>query len=214
MLGDGSCLPQDTDIQLHFMYCDREVTLSCPVTQPTLAPTIIVPVQDPTDSQQTFYPFPIGRPWGYPPNSYGRPGVRPVPPTVPTTTPLQDPNQQMFNQMYPMSMFDPYYFNSRGSPVALRPQQSRYPKFPPYMYPFKRPVEATTTPSTTSAVWFEQFAGYPPLYPKLYGPQPFVPPGVQYPFMPRYPQDPVFPPRSHKPVSSPAWSSSNNWSRK
>ncbi|CAM4732368.1 unnamed protein product [Leuciscus chuanchicus] len=203
---------KDTDIQLHFMYCDREVTLSCPVTQPTLAP---VPVQDPTDSQQMFYPFPVGSPWWYPPSSHGRPGVRPVPPTVTTTTsPLQDPNKQMFNQMYPMSMFDPYHFNSRGSPVAPRPQHSRYPKFPPYMYPFKSPVEATTTPSTTTAAWFEQLADYPPLYPKLYGPQPFVPPAVQYPFMPQHPQDPVFPPRSHKPVSSPAWSSSVNWSHK
>ncbi|KAK7127896.1 hypothetical protein R3I93_020466 [Phoxinus phoxinus] len=198
----GSCWEiKDTDIQLHFMYCDREVTLSCPVTQPTLAPTTIDPFQDPTDSQQMFYPFPIGRPWWYP-HYHGRPGVRPVPPTVPpttTTTPLQDPNQQMFQQMYPMSMFDPYYFNYRGSPVAPKPQQSRYPKYPPYMYPLKSPVEATTTPSTTTAAQFEQFAGYPPQYPKFYGPNPIVPPGVQYPFMPQYPQDPVFPPRSQYP---------------
>ncbi|XP_077059301.1 uncharacterized protein LOC143711555 [Siphateles boraxobius] len=207
----GSCWEiKDTDIQLHFMYCDREVTLSCPLTQPTLAPITIDPFQDPTDHQQMFYPFPIGRPWWYSP-SHGHPGVRPVPPTLPTTTsttPLQDPNEQMFHQMYPMSMFDPYYFNSRGSPVAPRPQQSRNPKFPPYMYPFKIPVEATTTPSTTTTV---QFAGYPPLYPKFYDPQPFVPPGVHYPFMPQYPQDPVYPPRSPKSMSSPARSSSIYW---
>jgi len=179
----GSCLPQDTDMQLPLMYGDREVTLSCPLTQPTLAPKTIEPLQDPTDSQQMFYPFPVGRPWRYPPYSHGRPDVTPVPPTVPptttTTTTLQDPDHQMFQQMYPMPMFDPYYFNSGGYPVA--PQQSRYLMFHPYMYHYKRPLEATTKPSTNTAT---QFAGYPPLYPKFYGLQPLVPPGVKYPFMP------------------------------
>ncbi|CAM4732384.1 unnamed protein product [Leuciscus chuanchicus] len=71
----GSCWEmKDNDMQLLLMYGDREVTLSCPVTQPTLAPTTIYPVQDPTDSQQMFYPFPTGKPWGYPPYFHGRPG--------------------------------------------------------------------------------------------------------------------------------------------
>ncbi|CAM4732390.1 unnamed protein product [Leuciscus chuanchicus] len=218
----GSCWEmKDNDMQLLLMYGDREVTLSCPVTQPTLAPTTIYPVQDPTDSQQMFYPFPIGKPWGYPPYFHGRPGVRPVPPTVPptmTTTTLQDPNQQMFHQMDCMSMFHPYYFNSRGSPAAPQLQKPRYPMYHPHQYHFERPVEATTTPSTTTAAQFDQFAApqrqpfrYPmhhphhPHHPQFYGPQSFVPPGVQYPFMPQHPQDPVF---------SPARSQSIYWSRK
>ncbi|CAM4732370.1 unnamed protein product [Leuciscus chuanchicus] len=185
----GSCW----EMKLLLMYGDREVTLSCPVTQPTLAPTTIYPVQDPTDSQQMFYPFPIGKPWGYPPYFHGRPGLRPVPPTVPptmTTTTLQDPNQQMFHQMDRMSMFHPYYFNSRGYPAAPQLQKPRYPmSHHPHQYHFERPVEATTTPSTTTAAQFDQFAApqrqpfrYPmphhPHHPQFYGPQPFVPPGV------------------------------------
>ncbi|XP_056107589.1 uncharacterized protein LOC130085701 [Rhinichthys klamathensis goyatoka] len=155
----GSCWDiKDTDMQLPLMYGDRQVTLSCPGTQPTLAPTTDDPFQDPIGSQQMFYPFPFGGHVGYPPYSYGRPGVRPIPPTVPPTTPapLQDPNQQMFPQMYPMSMFDPYYFNSRGFPAVPQRQQSKYPMFPSYMYHFKSPVKATTTPSTTTAAQLDQ----------------------------------------------------------
>ncbi|CAM4732376.1 unnamed protein product [Leuciscus chuanchicus] len=195
----GSCWEmKDTDMQLLLMYGDREVTLSCPVTQPTLAPTTIYPVQDPTDSQQMFYPFPIGKPWGYPPYFHGRPGVRPVPPTVPptmTTTTLQDPNQQMFHQMDRMSMFHPYYFNSRGSPATPQLQKPRYPmSHHPHMYHFAAPQR--------------QPFRYPPQHPQHPqhpGPQSFVPPGVQYPFMPRHPKDPVF---------SPTRSQSIYWSRK
>ncbi|XP_048033866.1 uncharacterized protein LOC125259910 [Megalobrama amblycephala] len=172
----GNCLEiKDTEMQLSLMYGDQELTLSCPVT-PMPAPTI-APVQDPLNSQQMFYPFPYGNPWWYRPHSPGYP----LPPTVPPTT-TQDPNQQVFPHMYPMSMFDPY-LHSSGS-AAQRP---RYPMFPPYMYPFRSPVEATTTPSTTTAAQFEQFAGYPPMYPRFYGRRPFkpfVPPGVKYPFMP------------------------------
>ncbi|XP_051769229.1 uncharacterized protein LOC127522908 isoform X10 [Ctenopharyngodon idella] len=191
----GSCWEvKDTEMQLPLMYGDREVTLSCPVTPPTPAPTTIAPtaapVQDPLDSQQQmFYPFPFGRPWWYP-HSPGHPVPPTVPPTTTTTTttppPVQDPYQHVFPHTYPMSMFDPY-FHSSGS-VAHWP---RYPMFPPYMYHFRSPVEATTpattTPSTTTAAQFEQFAGYPPMYQMYYGPQPFksfVPPGVKYPFMP------------------------------
>ncbi|ROL46116.1 hypothetical protein DPX16_18511 [Anabarilius grahami] len=175
----GSCLEvKDAEIQLSLMYGDREVTLSCPVT-PMLASTTIAPVQDPLDGQQMFYPFPSGKPWWYRPHSPGYP----LPPTVPPTTPpLQDPNQHVFPNMYPMSMFDPYLHPSDSA--AQRP---RYPMFPPYMYPFKSPVEATTTPSTTTAARFEQFAGYLPMYPRFYGRQSFksfVPPGVKYHFMP------------------------------
>ncbi|ROL28112.1 hypothetical protein DPX16_11242 [Anabarilius grahami] len=175
----GSCLEvKDAEIQLSLMYGDREVTLSCPVT-PMLAPTTIAPVQDPLDSQQMFYPSPFVKPWWYRPHSPGYP----VPPTVPPmTTPLQDPNQHVFPHMYPMSMFDPY-LHSSGS-AAKWP---RYPMFPPYLYHFKSPIEATTTPSTTTAAQLEQFAGYPPMYPRFYGHQSlksFVPPGVKYRFMP------------------------------
>ncbi|XP_051769227.1 uncharacterized protein LOC127522908 isoform X8 [Ctenopharyngodon idella] len=192
----GSCWEvKDTEMQLPLMYGDREVTLSCPVTPPTPAPTTIAPtaapVQDPLDSQQMFYPFPFGRPWWYP-HSPGHPVPPTVPPTTTTTTttttppPVQDPIQHVFPHMYPMSMFDPS-FHSSGSTA----QWPRYPMFPPYMYHFRSPVEATTpattTPSTTTAAQFEQFAGYPPMYQMYYGPQPFksfVPPGVKYPFMP------------------------------
>ncbi|ROL46118.1 hypothetical protein DPX16_18513 [Anabarilius grahami] len=173
----GSCLEvKDAEIQLSLMYGDREVTLSCPVT-PMPASTTFAPVQDPLDGQQMFYPFPSGKPWWYRPHS----PRYPLPPTVPPTTPpLQDPDQHVFPDMYPM--FDPYLHPSDSA--AQRP---RYPMFPPYMYPFKSPVEATTTPSTTTAARFEQFAGYPPMYPRFYGRQSFksfVPPGVKYHFMP------------------------------
>ncbi|XDV51750.1 hypothetical protein PO909_020575 [Leuciscus waleckii] len=163
----GSCWEmKDNDMQLLLMYGDREVTLSCPVTQPTLAPTTIYPVQDPTDSQQMFYPFPIGKPWGYPPYFHGRP----------------------------------------GSPAAPQLQKPRYPMYHPHQYHFERPVEATTTPSTTTAAHpHRPHRPHHPHHPQFYGPQSFVPPGVQYPFMPQHPQDPVF---------SPAWSQSIYWSRK
>ncbi|CAM4642344.1 unnamed protein product [Leuciscus chuanchicus] len=154
------------------------------------------PLQDPRpqfplqDPQQMFYPSPFGKPMSYPPYSHGHPGVRPIAPTVPpTTTPLQDPRQQIFpfqdprQQMYPMSMFDPDHFNSRGFPAPWH-HQSRYPKFPSNMYNFETP--ATTTPSKTTAAQFDQFTGYPPPYPKFYGPPPFVPPRVPVPFMPQY----------------------------
>ncbi|XP_067243446.1 uncharacterized protein [Chanodichthys erythropterus] len=176
-----SCLEvKDDEMQLPLMYGDREVTLSCPVT-PMPAPTTIAPVQDPLDSQM-FYPPPFGKPWWYRPHS----PRYPVPPTVPPTTlpppPPQDPNQHVFPHMYPMSMFDPYLYSS-GS-AAKWP---RYPMFPPYIYHSKSPAEATTTPSTTTAAQFEQFAGYPPMYPRFYGRKsfkPFVPRGRKYPFMP------------------------------
>ncbi|XP_048029524.1 uncharacterized protein LOC125257111 isoform X1 [Megalobrama amblycephala] len=177
----GSCLEvKDAEMQLPLMYGDREVTLSCPVT-PMLAPTTIAPVQDPLDRHQIFYPSPFGKPWWYHPHS----PRYPLPPTVPPTTlpPLQDPNQHVFPHMYPMSMFDPYLYSS-GS-AAKWPS---YPMFPPYIYHHsKSPVEVTTTPSTTTAAQFEQFAGYPPMYPMFYGRQsfkPFVPAGGKYRFMP------------------------------
>ncbi|XP_077094323.1 uncharacterized protein LOC143746398, partial [Siphateles boraxobius] len=155
----GSCWDiKDTDMQLHLMYGDRQVTLSCPVTQPTLDPTTFHPFQDPMESQQMFYPFPFGKPMGYPPYFHGLPGVRPTLPTVPptTTTPApQNPNQQM----YPMSMFDPYHFSSRGFPGAPQRQQSRYPKFSPYMYPYGSPDKPTTTPPTATPAQFDHFAG-------------------------------------------------------
>ncbi|XP_067287629.1 uncharacterized protein [Pseudorasbora parva] len=181
----GSCWEtEDASMQLPLLYGDREVTLSCPVTQPMLTPTTtastISVAQDLTHGQQMFYPLPFRSPWWYP-HYHG------VPPTAPPTTTMattQAPGQQMFQQMYPM--FYPHYF-SKGFPEAPQPQQTRYPMFPPYMYHVKNPV-ATTTPATTStttAAQFEQFRGSP-MY-KFYGPRPFVPPGFKYPFMPQYP---------------------------
>ncbi|KAK9966465.1 hypothetical protein ABG768_003573 [Culter alburnus] len=156
----GSCLEvKDAEIQLPLMYGDREVTLSCPVTP---------------------MPVPFRKPWYRPHSPH-----YPVPPTVPPTTllpPLQDPNQHVFPHMYPISMFDPSLYSS-GS-AAKRP---RYQKFPPYIYHSKSPAEVTTTPSRTTAAQFEQFAGYPPMYPRFYGRQsfkPFVPAGEIYRFMP------------------------------
>ncbi|XP_016096806.1 uncharacterized protein [Sinocyclocheilus grahami] len=195
----GSCWEvMDTERRLPLMYGDQEVTLSCPLTQPTIAPT--TPVHDPTDMQQKFEPFPFGRPWWYPPY----PGVpATLPPTVPPTTPpppFQYPFQQpMFPHMYPMPMFDPFY--SKGYPFA--PQHPWYPKLPPYMNGFQSPVEVTTPAMTTTAPYQpEQYPGYP-MYPPFYGHQPMksVSPTVKYPFMPQYP---VFGPRSPKSPSSPA----------
>ncbi|KAL0181540.1 hypothetical protein M9458_023946, partial [Cirrhinus mrigala] len=228
----------DTERHLPLMYGDREVTLSCPLTPPppaTIAPTVapaaptIPPtlpgaVQDPMGMQQMFYPFPFGRPWWHHPYFPGHPGVQPVPatqppPTVPPTTttttpppPLQDPVLQGFPHMYPMPMFDPYYFYP---PAAQAPPQP-YPWYPmfPHMYGFQSPAEATTvattttTPPTTTTAG--QHAQYP-MFPMFYGQQPiksYAPPAVKYPFMPSYPQDPVFGPRSPKSVSSPAQLSS------
>ncbi|XP_039518872.1 uncharacterized protein LOC120473221 isoform X2 [Pimephales promelas] len=197
---------KDADMQLHLMYGDRQVTLSCPWTKPMLAPITDGPLLDPFGSQQMFYPF-----HGYAGhNFHGRPGVRPIPPTLPPTTPspLQDPNQQMFPQMYPWPMLDPYYSNSGGFPAVPQRQQSKYPMFRHHMHHFKNPVKAATPPTPPPAAQFDQFMGYPPRYPKFYGPKPFVHHHVQYPFMPKYPQDQVFPPHSPNPASSPVGSQS------
>ncbi|XP_048029530.1 uncharacterized protein LOC125257116 [Megalobrama amblycephala] len=72
-------------------------------------------------------------------------------------------------------------------PCGSAAKRPRYQMFPPYIYHSKSPAEATTTPSTTTAAQFEQFAGYPPMYPRFYGRQsfkPFVPAGKIYRFMP------------------------------
>ncbi|KAK7153456.1 hypothetical protein R3I93_011388 [Phoxinus phoxinus] len=166
---------------------------------PTVPPTTTTPLQVP--NQQMF------------PQMYPMSMFDPYSPAAP----------QSQQSRYPM--FPPYMYNF-GNPVkaattpstttatqsdqfvAPQSQQSMYPMFPPYMYNFGNPVKAATTPSTTTAAQSDQYGGYPPLYPKWYGPQPFVPPRVQYPFMPQYPQDQVFPPRSPNSVSSPARSQS------
>ncbi|XP_016381628.1 proline-rich protein 36-like isoform X2 [Sinocyclocheilus rhinocerous] len=204
----GSCWEvMDTERRLPLMYGDQEVTLSCPLTQPTIAPT--TPVHDPTDMQQMFDPFPFGRPWWYPPY----PGVpATLPPTVPPTTPPPPPpqypfQQPMFPHMYPMPIFDPFY--SKGYPFAppapQQPQHPWYPKFPPYMNGFQSPVEVTTPAMTTTAPYQpEQYPGYP-MYPPFYGHQPMkscVSPTVKYPFMPQYPKYPIFGPRIPKSPSS------------
>ncbi|XP_058647667.1 uncharacterized protein LOC131549471 [Onychostoma macrolepis] len=199
----GNCWElTDTEWQLPLMYGDREVTLSCPLTQPTIAPATPA-VRDP-DMQQMFAPFPFGRPWWYPPYYPGVPGAT-LPPTVPTTTtPFQYPIQQhLFPHMNPRPIFDPYFY-PKGGPAptpAQQPQYPWYPKFPP-MYGFQSPVEVTTpaTTTTTPAPYQpqQQYQGYP-VYSPLYGYQPiktFVPPVVQYPFMPQYPKDPIFGHRS------------------
>uniref|UniRef100_A0A673NJ50 Uncharacterized LOC107729406 n=1 Tax=Sinocyclocheilus rhinocerous TaxID=307959 RepID=A0A673NJ50_9TELE len=162
----GSCWEMtDTERRLPLMYGDREVILSCPLTQPTVAPTTPA-VRDPTDMQQRIDPFPFGRPWWYPPYP-GVPATLPptVPPTTTTTAPFQYPFQQhMFPHKYPM----PIFF---------------WKTLPEHQYP-----------------------GYP-MYPPFYGHQPkksFVSPTVKYPFMPQYPKDPVFGPRSPKSQRSPA----------
>uniref|UniRef100_A0A8C2EB78 Early nodulin-75-like n=1 Tax=Cyprinus carpio TaxID=7962 RepID=A0A8C2EB78_CYPCA len=211
----GSCWElTDTERRIPLMYGDREVTLSCPLTQPTVAPTTAPTtpaVHDPIDMQQMFDRFPFGRPWQYPPYP-GVPATLPptVPPTTTTTAPLQYPFQQhMFPHKYPMPIFDPFY--SKGDPAAPpAPQHPWYPNFPPYMSGFQSPVEVTTpaTTTTTPAPYQpeNQFPGYP-MYPPFYGPLPIkslVPPTVKYPFMPQYPKDPIFGPRSPRSVSSPA----------
>ncbi|XP_016416713.1 uncharacterized protein LOC107746895 [Sinocyclocheilus rhinocerous] len=217
----GSCWEMtDTERRLPLMYGDQEVTLSCPLTQPTVAPTTPA-VRDPTDMQQMFDRFPFGRPWWYPPYP-GVPATLPptAPPTTTTTTPFQYPFQQhMFPHQYPMPIFDPFY--SKGDPAAPpAPQHPWYPKFPPYMNGFQSPVDVTTpaTTTTTPAPYHpgHQYPGYP-MYPPFYGHQPmksFVSPTVKYPFMPQYPKDPVFGPRSLKSPSSPAWLSSFYRSRR
>ncbi|XP_052465996.1 uncharacterized protein LOC128022443 [Carassius gibelio] len=206
----GSCWEiTDTERQLPLMYGDQEVTLSCPVTQPTLAPTTPA-VRDPTDMQQMFDHFPFGRPWWYPPP--GVPATLPptVPPTTASTTPFQYPFQQpMFPHMYPMPVFDPYYF--KGDPAAPpAPQYPWYPKLPPYMNGFHSPVEVTTPAMTTTAPApyqpEHQYPGYP-MYPPFYH-QPILSPTVKYPFMPQYRKEPIFGPRSRKSLSSPALLSS------
>uniref|UniRef100_A0A8C1YZD1 Uncharacterized protein n=1 Tax=Cyprinus carpio TaxID=7962 RepID=A0A8C1YZD1_CYPCA len=211
----GSCWElTDTERRLPLMYGDREVTLSCPLTQPTVAPTTAPTtpaVHDPIDMQQMFDRFPFGRPWQYPPYP-GVPATLPptVPPTTTTTAPLQYPFQQhMFPHQYPMPIFDPFY--SKGDPAAPpAPQHPWYPNFPPYMSGFQSPVEVTTpaTTTTTPAPYQpeHQYPGYP-MYPPFYGQRPIkflVPPTVKYPFMPQYPKDPIFGPRSPRSVSSPA----------
>ncbi|KTF81898.1 hypothetical protein cypCar_00030588 [Cyprinus carpio] len=211
----GSCWElTDTERRIPLMYGDREVTLSCPLTQPTVAPTTAPTtpaVHDPIDMQQMFDRFPFGRPWQYPPYP-GVPATLPptVPPTTTTTAPLQYPFQQhMFPHKYPMPIFDPFY--SKGDPAAPpAPQHPWYPNFPPYMSGFQSPVEVTTpaTTTTTPAPYQpeHQYPGYP-MYPPFYGQRPIkslVPPTVKYPFMPQYPKDPIFGPRSPRSVSSPA----------
>uniref|UniRef100_A0A8C1UGL6 Zona pellucida sperm-binding protein 1/4 Ig-like domain-containing protein n=1 Tax=Cyprinus carpio TaxID=7962 RepID=A0A8C1UGL6_CYPCA len=220
----GSCWEvTDTERQLPLMYGDQEVTLSCPLTPPTVAPTLAPTtpaVRDPTEVQQMFDPFHFGRPWWYP--YPGAPATLPptVPPTTTTTAPFQYPFQQpMFPPMYPMPIFDPYY--SKGDPAAPpapQPQYPWYPNFPTYMNGFQSPVEVTTPATTTTAPYQpeHQYPGYP-MYPPFYGPQPiksFVPPTVKYPFMPQYPKDPIFGPRSRKSRSSPALLSSVYRSRR
>uniref|UniRef100_A0A671T558 Uncharacterized LOC107696829 n=1 Tax=Sinocyclocheilus anshuiensis TaxID=1608454 RepID=A0A671T558_9TELE len=197
----GSCWEMtDTAWRLPLMYGDQEVTLSCPLTQPTVAPTTPA-VRDPTVMQQMIDPFPFGRPWWYPPY----PDVSAtVPPTMTTTTPFQYPFQQhMFLHKYPMPIFDPFY--SKGDPAAPpAPQHPWYPKLPPYMNGFQSPVEVTTPAmTTTTPAPYQPAHKYPgfPMYPTFYGHHPmksFVSPTVKYPFMPQYPKDPIFGPRSPK----------------
>ncbi|XP_067287344.1 uncharacterized protein [Pseudorasbora parva] len=191
----GSCWETEgASMMLPLLYGDREVILACPVMQPTLTPTTtsattiastVSVAQDLIHSQQMFYPFPIGSPWWHP-HYHGVPPTVPPTTTTPTTT-SQAPGQQMFQHMYPM--FYPHYF-SKGFPGAPQPHLPRYPMFHPYMYHVKNPfvttTPATTTTSTTTAAPFNPFTGYP-MYPKFYGPQPFVPPGFKYPFMSQYP---------------------------
>ncbi|XP_073681612.1 uncharacterized protein [Garra rufa] len=200
----GSCWEMtDNERHLPLMYRDREVTLFCPLTPPTIAPhdpTVPDTVKDPLDMQQMFYPFPIKSPW------WPYPHVLPptVPPSTTTTPPPQDPVQ---HPMYPMPMFNPYHFYPKHAPP--QPHHPWYPMFPPYMYGFKSPAEvttaATTTPPTTAAP-LDQYAQYP-MFPMFYGHQPiksYRSPAVQYPFMPPYPKDPQYPqdtvfgPRSSK----------------
>ncbi|KTF71896.1 hypothetical protein cypCar_00046363 [Cyprinus carpio] len=212
----------DTARRLPLLYGDREVTLSCPLTQPTVAPTIAPTtpaVRDPTDMQQMFDPSRFGRPWWYP--YPGVPATLPptVPPTTTTTAPFQYPFQQpMFPPKYPMPIFDPFY--SKGDPAAPpapQPQYPWYPNFPPYMSGFQSPVEVTTPATTTTAPYQpeHQYPGYP-MYPPYYGPQPiksFVSPTVKY-SMPQYPKAPIFGPRSPRSMSSPALLSSVYRSRR
>ncbi|KTF81900.1 hypothetical protein cypCar_00030587 [Cyprinus carpio] len=210
----GSCWEMtNTERRLPLTYGDQEVTLSCPLTLPTIAPTVAptTPVRDPTDMQQMFDRFPFERPWWYPYS--GVPAT--LPPTVPptTTTPFHYPFQQpMFPPKYPMPIFDPFY--SKGDPAAPpAPQHPWYPNFPPYMSGFQSQVEVTTpaTTTTTPAPYQpeHQYPGYP-MYPPFYGQRPIkslVSPTVKYPFMPQYPKEPVFGPRSPRSVySSALWS--------
>ncbi|XP_016098078.1 proline-rich protein 36-like isoform X2 [Sinocyclocheilus grahami] len=204
----GSCWEMtDTERRLPLMYGDREVTLSCPLTRPTVAPTTPA-VRDPTVMQPIINPFPFGRPWWYPPYP-GVPATLPptVPPTTTTTAPFQYPFQQhMFPHKYPMPIFDPYSKGDPAAPPAPQPQYPWYPKLPPYMNGFQSPVEVTP-PATTPAPYQppHQYPGFP-MYPPFYGHQPMksLSPTVKYPFMPQYPKDPIFGPRSPKSPSSPA----------
>uniref|UniRef100_A0A672PNK5 ZP domain-containing protein n=1 Tax=Sinocyclocheilus grahami TaxID=75366 RepID=A0A672PNK5_SINGR len=197
----------DTARRLPLMYGDQEVTLSCPLTQPTVAPTTPA-VCDPTDMQQMTDPFPFGRPWWYPPYP-GVPATLPptVPPTMTATAPFQYPFQQhMFPHKYPMPIFDPYSKGDPAVPPAPQLQHPWYPKLPPYMNGFQSPVEVTP-PATTPAPYQppHQYPGFP-MYPPFYGHQPmksFVSPTVKYPFKAQYPKDPVFGPRSPKSPSKP-----------
>uniref|UniRef100_A0A8C1UHH9 Zona pellucida sperm-binding protein 1/4 Ig-like domain-containing protein n=1 Tax=Cyprinus carpio TaxID=7962 RepID=A0A8C1UHH9_CYPCA len=148
-----------------------------------------------------------------------------TPPTVaptlaPTTPAVRDPTevQQMFD---PFHFGRPWWYPYPGDPAAPpapQPQYPWYPNFPTYMNGFQSPVEVTTPATTTTAPYQpeHQYPGYP-MYPPFYGPQPiksFVPPTVKYPFMPQYPKDPIFGPRSRKSRSSPALLSSVYRSRR
>ncbi|XP_059385346.1 uncharacterized protein LOC132119423 isoform X5 [Carassius carassius] len=199
----GSCWETtDTARQLPLLYGGREVTLSCPLTPPTVAPT--TPAHDPTDMQQMFDPFRFGKPWWYP----GAPATLPptVPPTTATMPHFQYPFQQpMFPPKYPMPIFDPFY--SKGDPAAPPAQQPPYPwypKFPPYKNGFHSPVEMTT-PATTVPAPYQPEHRYP-MYPPYYG-QPvksLVAPTVKYPYMLQYPKGAISGPRSPRSLSSPA----------
>ncbi|XP_059385343.1 uncharacterized protein LOC132119423 isoform X2 [Carassius carassius] len=208
----GSCWEiTDNERRLPLMYGDREVTLACPLTQPTITPSSAptTPLRDPTDMQQMFGHFPLGGPWRYPPY----PGVpATLPPTVPpTAAPFRYPFQQpMYPPKYPMPIFDPFYPKGDPAtpPAAQPPQYPWYPKLPPYMTGFHSPVEVTTPATTTTAPYQpeHQYPGYP-MYPPFYGQLPNKSgfPTVKNPFMPPYPKASGFGARKLR--SSPALSS-------
>ncbi|KAK2874351.1 hypothetical protein Q8A67_021504 [Cirrhinus molitorella] len=180
-----------------------------------------------------WWPYPPGPPATPPPPTVPTTTTTTTSTTTTTTPPpLQDPvPHPMFPHMHPM--FNPYYFYPNAAPAAPVAQAAPavpaapvapavpaaplqpypwYQMFPPYVYGFQSPAETTTAatttpPTTTTAAQSEQHAEYP-MFPMFYGQQPiksYPPPAVNYPFMPQYPQHPVFGPRSPKsaaPLSS------------